>query len=221
MRKRFLDHSGFDGFEPHEVLEMLLYYSIPRVDTNPLAHKLLDDFGSLSAVIDAPYEALIDSGLTENSAVFFNIIPELTRLYLDDKHNNKSKIIDIDNVGGFLIPKFIGRDTEVVILLLMDSKGKELYCGVVSRGSINSSDVPIRKIVGLALRLNAATAVIAHNHPSGIAIPSKSDIIVTKEISDALNLVGVRLKDHYIFADNDYISLADGKYDVGLFYTND
>lgn len=220
MRERYLSNSGFDGFHAHEVLEMLLYHTYPRGDTNPIAHKLLDQFGSLSAIFDAPYEALLKAGLTERAAVYFNMVPEITRLYLDDKHKNKSKIVDLDNLGGHLVSKFVGRETEVVVLLLLDSKGKELFCGVVSKGSINSSDVPIREIVGLALRFNAATAAIAHNHPSGVAIPSKDDIRVTKEVHDALKLVGVRLKDHLIFADNDYVSLADSQFDVGVFYTN-
>jgi DNA repair protein RadC len=217
MRKRFLDNFGFEGFEPHEILEVLLYYAIPRADTNPLAHKLLDDFGSLASVFDAPIDALRESGCTESCAVFLNLVPHITRVYYDDKYKNHNKIVDLDNIGEHLRMKFIGRDNEVVVLLLLDAKGKELFSGVVSNGSVNSADMPIRNIVSLALRFNAARAIVAHNHPSGVAIPSREDITVTAQIKDALALVGVRLSDHIIYADNDYISLADSEYDVGIF----
>lgn len=216
VKKRFYEN-GLDGFEPHEALEILLYYAIPRSDTNPIAHKLLNEFGSLSAILDAPIDALVKVGLTENSSVLLKLIPEFSRLYLDDKYNNKSKIIDFDNIGALLQNKFVGRVNEVVILLLIDSKGKELFCGVISKGSLNSTDVPIRKIVDYALRYNAHSAVLAHNHPSGVAVPSKDDIITTSKVCEALKLVGVRLIDHLIFADDDYVSLCDSKYDVGIF----
>lgn len=216
VRKRFIEN-GLDGFEVHEALELLLFYTVPRCDTNPLAHRLIDHFGSLSAVFDAPIDALTKFGISENSAVLLKMIPEYARLYQDDKYNNGSKVIDFDNLGEKLKSKFIGRTTEVLVLLLIDSKGKELFCGVISKGSLNSTDVPIRKVVDYALRYNAKVAVIAHNHPSGVAVPSREDIMSTSKLYDALKLVGINLIDHIIFADDDYVSLADSKYDIRLF----
>ena len=87
MRKRFL-LDDFDGFEQHEALELLLYYAVPRKDTNPIAHRLLEQFGSLSAVLDAPLNVLTQAGLTENAAVLLKMIPGMSRLYSDDKYNN-------------------------------------------------------------------------------------------------------------------------------------
>lgn len=219
MRERFL-HTHFDGFEAHQILEMILFYVYPRTDTNPLAHRLLEKFGSIAAIFDSPVDALVDAGLTKNAATFLVMLPDISRVYLDDRNNNDSKIIDFERLGDYFAPKFIGRDEEVMILLLADAKGKEVYCGVVSKGSFHASEAPVRKIVDLAMRYNAATAVIAHNHPSGVALPSKADLSATKAVSQALDLVGVMLYDHIIVSDDDFVSLRDTAICQDLF-TND
>lgn len=218
MKEKFL-LNGLDAFEKHEALEMLLYYAVPRCDTNPLAHRLLKRFGSVSAVFDAPVDALEEAGLSRSTATLLKLMPQISRLYMDDKYNNKSKIISFDDLTEYFVQKFIGRNTETVILLLADAKGKEIFSGVISEGSINSTDVPVRKIVDLALRYNAKTAVLAHNHPSGVAIPSISDIDTTKLIYDALAHINVLLADHIIIADDEGISIAQSQMGEGVFYS--
>ncbi|MDO5123605.1 MAG: JAB domain-containing protein [Eubacteriales bacterium] len=208
MKNRYLQN-GFDNFEEHEILEMLLYYCYPQKDTNPIAHRLLENFGSISAVLDAPVDVLVESGLTENSATFLKMLPDVARVYLDDKYNNKNKIIDINNLGDYFLNKFVGRVNEHLILLLLDAKCRELYCGVVSVGSNVSSDVNMRKIVDLAMRYNARTAVIAHNHPSGMALPSQNDYRATEVLAETLSVVSINLYDHIIIADNDYVSFRE------------
>ena len=103
----------------------------------------------------------------------------------------------------------------------MDSKGKELFFGSVARGSFTSSEMPVRKIVELVMNYNAHTAVIAHNHPSGVAFPSKEDIIITKNLITTLDLIGSHLIDHIIVADNDCISLAESELTGSIFYLKD
>lgn len=216
LRKKFLQ-TGFDGFEDHEILELMLFYVIPRKDTNPIAHTLLDTFGSISAVLDAPIDSLVQSGLTLNAAVYIKTLPQFSRIYLDDKHNNTQKVVSGDNIGETIVRKFIGRDYEAVVLLLMDAKYKEVFCGFISKGSVNSCEIFIRKIIELAVMYNARFAVIAHNHPSGIALPSNKDLETTKRIVKALKLIEVSLIDHIIVADNDYVSLADSGLKEELF----
>jgi DNA repair protein RadC len=221
MKRRFLDEGSLDGFEMHEKLEMLLYYAYPRQDTNGIAHKLLDHFGSFSALCDAPVHNLMEYGLTENVAVLLKMIPEFSRIYINDKHYNTDKVIDLEHLGEYFVPKFIGKDTEEVYLLLMDSKCKELFCGIVSKGSFTSSDVPVKRIVELTMKYNAYTAVLAHNHPSGSAIPSRADLKITKKLISTLQLVDSQLIDHIIVADNDYISLAQSELTGSIFYSQD
>ncbi len=209
MRKRYLA-SGFEDFEDHEILEMILYYCYRQCDTNPVAHMLLDTFGSLSAIFDAPVDTIMSAGVSENVAVFLKMIPDIARVYMDDKHNNRSKIITRDIVGDYFVNKFIGRQEETLILLLLDAKGTELFCGVVATGNATNTDVPFRKIVDLSLRYNAVNVYLAHNHPSGVALPSKADVFVTNELHSVLAAVGVRLLDHIIIADGEYQSLREG-----------
>lgn len=216
VRKKFFEN-GLDSFENHETLEFLLFYCVPYKNTSELAHRLIDAFGSLSAVLDAPLDALYDFGLTETQASLLKLIPELSRVYLNDKHNNSDKIIDYDKVGDIILRKFIGREEENVLLFLLDAKGKEVYCGIVSKGTLSDTIMPIRKIVDYALRYNAKAAIIAHNHPSGVALPSRDDIESTADVKSALNLIGVRLIDHFIVADNDYVSLAQSRISPSLF----
>lgn len=205
MRAKFIQ-SGLDGFEIHEALELLLYYAVPRKDTNPLAHKIIDNFGSLSAALDAPIDALKECGLSENAAILLKIIPQISRLYLDDKCDS-GKAVNLETIGDRLLHKFVGRDYEAVVLLLMDAKRKEVFCGVISKGSVNSCDLYIRKIIENTMIYNASYAVLAHNHPSGVALPSLADIESTKSVAAALSLVGVQLLDHIVVADDDYVSM--------------
>ena len=96
-----------------------------------------------------------------------------------------------------------------MLLLLMDTKGKEVYCGMIGNGELRCANISIREIVTLALNYGAASAILAHNHPSGFAIPSKEDVLVTRELKKALSLVDVMLVDHFIVADHDSVSLAE------------
>lgn len=220
-RKRLKDKfikDGLDNFEPHELLELLLFYSVPRKDTNELGHALIDSFGSISAVFDAPIESLKSvKGIGDTSAVLIKLIPEICRRYMEDKFDYQDKIVDSENAGTILMNKFIGRVNEAVVLMLLDSKCKMLFCGVINEGSINSCDVYIRKLVEYSIKYNSSMAIIAHNHPSGIALPSKNDLETTIAVRDALDLVGVKLIDHIIVADGDYVSIAQSNLNDHLF----
>lgn len=216
VRKKFL-LDGLDSFEKHEALEFLLFYCVPYKNTSELAHRLIDSFGSISAVFDAPYDALLSFGLTETQATMIKLIPEISRLYIDDKHNNGDRVFDYDDAPKKILRKYIGRMDEHVLLLLLDAKGKEIFCGIVAKGSLSDTSLPIRKIVDFALRYNAKSAIIAHNHPSGVALPSKDDMVATANVKSALDLIGVKLLDHFIVADNDCVSLAQSRIAPALF----
>ncbi len=224
-RKRLRDlylKDGIDNFNDHQALELLLFYAIPQKDTNPLAHKLLDEFGSISAIFDAPVSYLERAGLTENTIALLKLIPDFSRLYNIDKTDYKSKRVEVSKLCEYFRPKFIGRTNEVMYLLLMDKKYKELYCGMISKGSSNTTDVPITKILESAVMYKADYVAIAHNHPDGIALPSKADIKTTKMVYDALRLMNKYLVDHVIVSDDDEVSLAQSKmYGRGIFFSDD
>lgn len=207
MRNKYIN-KGIDIFEQHEILEMLLFYAIPRKNTNDIAHELLEACGSLSAVFDAPIDILMRHGLSYNAAILLHMIPDLSRIYQSDKFDNEEKRITDDNIGEKMVRFFAGKTDEAIYALFLDAKGKELYSGIVSKGGVSFAPMYAKDLVSISARCNAVSVIIAHNHPSGIAFPSKADIEATADISNALETIGVRLVDHIIVADRDYISLA-------------
>ena len=208
LKKRFL-REGLDHFEPRHALELLLFFAIPQRDTAPLAQRLLDHFGSVSRVLEADIEELkkID-GVGDHVAALLKLIPEISRYYWVNRSMDDVILGTTGACGNFLVPYFLGRQNEVVFLLCLDAKCKVLKCCEVGEGSVNSANVPIRRVVEIALREKASAVVLAHNHPSGLAIPSDEDIHTTKRVAAALNTVDIQLADHIIVADDDFVSLA-------------
>lgn len=208
LKNRFRKE-GLDNFEEIQVLELLLFYCIPRQDTNPLAHALLGRFGSLSQVMDAaPEELKKVPGVGENVATFLSLTTALGRYYQVNRSANTLVMSNVDMCGEYLVPFFYGRRNETVFLLCLDAKCKVLCCKEVGEGSVNSAAVPVRRIVEIALGANATSVVLAHNHPSGLAVPSEEDVYTTRRVSMALNAVEIQLVDHVVIADDDYVSLA-------------
>lgn len=211
MRDRYIQN-GTDGMEAHEVLELMLYYTIPRCDTNPIAHKLIDTFGSFSGVLEASVEDLAEvEGIGKKAAVFLKLFSDVHRVYEIDKVKNTKQLRSLEEIGQYLMPRFIGRRNEIVLLMCLDSKNEIICSHIMFEGSVNSAAFDIRQLVGTAIRTNAASVVIAHNHPGGIALPSAKDIQTTRKIMSILNQLGIQLTDHLIYASNDYVSLAQSQ----------
>ena len=208
LKERFLK-SGLDDFEPHNVLELILFYSIPRKDTNPLAHRLINRFGSLAAVLDARPEDLMKvDGVTENTAVLISALPQIARKYLEDKADAAGAVGGINDIGEYLMPRFVGRKVETVILAALDNKNKIIACNIIAEGEKDRASLSKRKIVEEAVMVGAAKVVLAHNHPRGFAVPSADDVFMTEEAYALLAGVGIELVDHIIFSDDDFVSMA-------------
>lgn len=210
LRARFLK-SGLAGFEEHTALELLLFYARPRCDTNELAHALLERFGSLSAVMDAPVEELARvKGIGENSAVLIKMIPEMGALYLDSRMAPGDVLNTTEKAGQYFMPKFFGKKHEMVYMAALDDRRKVLRCVQLSdEGIVNAVRISIKRIVTEAVNTNATGVILAHNHPGGIALPSVDDKWVTQQAHKALKLINVALLDHIIVADEDFVSMAD------------
>lgn len=211
--KELFEKEGLDNFHEVQVLELLLFYCIPRQDTNPIAHRLLERFGRLSQVLEAPVSELEKvEGMGKHSALFLRIVTEAGRYYMVNRAMD-SKILDTtEECGRFLVPHFHGRRNETVFLLSLDAKCKRLSCKEIGEGSVNSAGVPVRRIVETALAANATSVVLAHNHPSGLALPSAEDIQTTQRLAAALDTVDITLADHIIVADEDFVSLVQSGY---------
>ena len=209
MRKQ-LKTSGMDSLSDVQVLEMLLYYAAPRRDTNPAAHALLKRFGTLDGVFSAPETELrkID-GVGEVAAQLLLLVPQVARRCLMSRSTQIQVLDTTSKCGQYLLPFFHGEREEVVYLLCLDAKCKALDCVLIHRGGVNVASIAVRKFVKAALDSNATSVVLAHNHPSGLALPSQEDKQTTMVLKAALDAVGVVLADHIIVADDDFVSMRD------------
>ena len=214
LKNRFLEE-GLEHFDDHQVLELLLFYCIPRQDTNPIAHALLEHFGSLTQVMEAsPSELQKVKGMGESAAAFLSLLNSFCRYYQINRTSSAEILNTLEECGRYLMPLFYGRRNETVYLLCLDAKCKVLSCKEVGEGSVNSAAVPIRRIVEMALGSNATSAILAHNHPSGIAVPSPEDQLTTKQLAVALAAVDITLADHMVIADDEFVSMRQsGWYD--------
>lgn len=211
LRERFMAE-GLDNFTQEQVLELLLFYGIPRIDTNEIAHDLIAHFGSLSQVLDAPVKELMKvSGIGESAAVLLHLISETSRYYQINRMMHEKVLNTMEKCAQYLIPHFVGRRNETVFLLCLDAKCKLLCCREISEGTVNAAGVSVRKVVEAALAVNATSVIMAHNHPSGVAVPSAEDVLTTQRIAEALRTVDIILADHIIVSDDDYVSIRQSK----------
>lgn len=212
LRERFA-LEGLDNFNELQVLELLLFYAIPRQDTNPLAHRLLDQFGSLAQVLEAPVGELEKvSGMGHGAAIFLHLVREAGRYYQVSRTKQEKILSSTEKCVQFLTAFFVGRRNETVFMLCMDAKCKLLCCKEIAEGSVNSASISTRRIVEMALGVNATSVVLAHNHPSGLALPSGEDLRTTHRIAAALQTVEIILADHVVVADGDAISMVQSGY---------
>lgn len=199
-----------DSFPDHKLLELLLFYANPRSDTNPLAHELLERFGSLAGVLDAsPEELQKVKGVGEHAAVLFKAAKELSGRYLTIRTQVDDIARNSRDYFSQLRYYFFGAQRELLYLLCMDGKHKVLGIRKLGEGNVNSVNVTPRLLAEAALSLNAAAVVLAHNHVSGIALPSDDDIATTESLAPFLAKLGIELVDHVIFVDDDMVSLRD------------
>ena len=209
MREQFLKADGLDSFPDHKILEMLLFYSISRADTNELAHRLIDTFGSLNGVFDAPYSSLIKvKGVGEQTAVLLKFIPSLVKKYLEGSVSDKKYIIRTEDAVEYLRPKFTTLKKEELIMVCLNNAGKILNTVTISKGGSDFTEVDTRKIVQEVIACNATQVILAHNHPGGICAPSSADVKITNNISNLLRSINARLANHIIITDKEYFSFA-------------
>lgn len=207
-RQQFLT-AGADSFAYHELLELLLYYAIPRRDTNALAHRLLEEYGSLENVLTAPVEQLKKvSGIGENAALLLKLVPAIqTRLQCTQV---PERILRSTAQAGTYFAALLRHERrEVLCQLCVDRKGKIIRLYRLSEGSVDTAVLDVRRVVENALLCDASGVLLAHNHPSGMALPSLADQQITLQVQEALRLMGMTLIDHIIVADGDFVSMLD------------
>ena len=209
VKERFLAE-GLDHFDEAHVLELLLFYAIPQKDTKPISKSLMARFGSFPLVMEASIDELKKvEGIGENAAAFLKLVAETGKYYQVKKESDTKILSSPDAFGKFFVPRFRNLRNETVMMICLDAKCKLLCCHELGQGSVNSANISTRRIAEVALGVNATSVVLAHNHPSGLAIPSNDDINTTRHIAQVLAAVDVVLADHIVVADDDYVSMAE------------
>lgn len=209
LRERFLNE-GIDHFEPHEVLELILYYTIPRGDTNPQAHNLLAHFGSFSNVLEAPVEevAKVD-GIGEKSAFLIHLLPSLFRYYSRSKWSRKVVLGTSREAAEYAISMYVGYTTEAFGIICVDSNRTVQYSGIISEGTTNKTIVYPRDVVHAAIKHNAQNVILTHNHPNGSRAVSPADRALTDDLLKALHVMDINVIDHLIVAGDTCVSMSE------------
>jgi len=211
MRKRFREH-GADNFHDHELLEMMLYYCYPRCDTNPIAHKFLNEFGNLQNLFEANPESIKKRlNCTENVATYLSLISGITKRYLQSKWADKPSLTNHELAGEYSISLLFGEQVECFYLLCLDTQKRLLRTIKAAAGTIDEVSIFTREIVKHVVENHAAYVILAHNHPGGSIVPSNEDRILTTTIANALDVVHVKIVDHIVVGGDKYYSFARRK----------
>lgn len=203
LRKRY-EENGLDSFEDHNVLELLLFYAIPRRDTNLIAHRLISKFGSLSGVFSASVEELQTvEGIGKSSAEYLALVRETGRRCMLDALSERP-FTERERIGEYLVHWFSGKPRQTSCLLALDS---EMFLKKVF--TVNSGIELKPQSVTFAAEESALSSgfpkmIIAHNHSDGRMIPSAEDRVISRTLSERLRGHGIELCAHYIVSGMDY-----------------
>lgn len=202
--------AGMDAMSDHQVLELLLYFVFAQQDTNALAHALLNEFGSLSAVFDADRTALLAvDGVGPQSVNIIKMIPEIARRYMIDRITDKRPILNnSERAGEYLSALYMGHTRETMYMLCLNGKFELIRSIKLVEGTIDQVPLHPRRVLEEALKSDTKSLILAHNHPSGILRPSPKDVELTQKIMAALTPVGIQLVDHIIVTTSGFFSFV-------------
>ena len=220
LRTRF-DREGLEGFQDHEALELLLFYTNPQGDVNPVAHRLMQRFGSFHRVLEATPEQLMEvKGVGGQTARLICLVAALHRRYCQDgiRYRATGHALDsTEKMAHFLAPALSARQDENAVVACVDAKLRPICCEYVSKGTARSSEILSRRIAEIAVRHSAPAVILAHNHPRGCAEPSTEDFETTQRLRALLQGLDIELVDHIVIGDGEYVSLRDyGAFDAAL-----
>lgn len=211
VKARYLA-DGIGSMADHNIMELLLFFGIPYKDTNEIAHELVERFGDLNGVLDAPVEELIKiDGIGENAAVLIHLAHDIAVKYHENNLQEKAFAATEERFRDYIAMKYAGETREIVYMLFINSHGNIIKCVKVCVGSPERVSVDTRTIIEAAVRNDAGEIILAHNHPNGFAVPSTADVRATQDVIPLLKAINVNLIDHVIVADGEFFSMAKSK----------
>ena len=209
MRER-VRRSGLESLAEHEALEYVLFFVIPRQNTNPIAHALLARFGSFADVLEADESELIQvPGVGAAAAHFLHSLSEIDRYYLTSRLRTRPRLSTSEDFFNYLVPLFRGQKQERLLMLALDDRRHLLRTIWLDEGSASGVHIDVRRIASEAVRAGAAFVVLAHNHPDDTVLPSWDDVYSTKQVVKGLALLQIRLLDHIILSRTETLSFRD------------
>ena len=221
VKNRYYE-SGLNSMPDHNILELLLFFGIPQKDTNPIAHELMNKFGSFSGVLEASKADLQSvKGMTENAACLITLMLPVYKRYVNDLHKKKRKFENAKEMADYLRPLYLDTVNERIYALCFDLNDRMIACRVVSDGDIDSAFLDCRKLASIVLELKAKKVVLSHNHPNGTLTPSVADVQATELARNMLEYLKVQLKDHIIITDKSYFSMVNSASHIHVIYGTD
>ena len=209
LKNRFLKE-GLENFQEHEILELILFYCIPQGDTNPLAHDLINRFGSLRGVLNATPMALLEmKGVGEHSMLLLKLMIAVSEK-IAYKGESSPQLTSSKLAAEYIVPKLENSHEEEFHIYCLDMSYRPIYHELMYKGSMDALPVHTSRIIRTVLRQDTARLIIAHTHPNGEPSPSQNDIALTEHLIKQLNVVGIRLSDHIIVSPGAYFSFAAG-----------
>ena len=205
LRQKF--HAGAH-LEKHELLELLLFYVIPRRNTNEIAHRLLNRFGSLRGVLDADISRLTQvEGVGLRTALFLRIVSTVSSLSYAEQDSKLRRISTEEDLRRYVISLLLPSTEEEIYLLLFSGTGHLIHTERLAVGLSSASQFSLHRAVQLSCQHGASSVVLAHNHPDGLPVPSDLDVETTERFREALNVAGIELINHYIVCGNRCVSV--------------
>lgn len=212
MRQRFLQDGG-EGFHDHELLEMLLYYAVPRGDTNPLAHKMIKEFGSLLTLVEAePIDIARLCGVSINTAILVSLQKELSKRCLQAQWRDRTVLNSLSRAVDYCAALMSYKNREFFYVICLDNKRRVIHTVQIAEGTVNTASIHPRSVVEAALKLQASAVILTHNHPGGVCRPTFEDIETTTKLGKLLYAIEVQLIDHIIVADGSTFSFLENKF---------
>lgn len=200
VKEKFL-HSGFDTFSEHEILEMLLFYTIPLADTNELAHRLIKKYHNLAGVLDANIDSLVEvDGVGNHTAIFLKMLPAAFCEYSKRKLDKNTNLNTCSQAKEYVAKLTSSLDHEQFFIICLNSSNRIISTKKISTGSFNKVEVPIRKVTDFVFKNNCDRIILAHNHPNGKPNPSPEDIVLTHKLFYSCVLNDIDILDHIIYS---------------------
>ncbi|MEA3431089.1 MAG: DNA repair protein RadC [candidate division WOR-3 bacterium] len=211
LREKFMK-SGLLGLHDYEIVELLLTLGTPRKDCKQQAKALMKKFKTLRGVIDADKEELCEINEVGPKNIFgIRFVREISEKYLEDRIIKQEIYRTPQDVFNYLYVSMRGLKKEVFKTLFLDVKNRLIATEKMFKGTVSSSVVYPREIVKRAIKKDASSVILVHNHPSGDPTPSPEDRRITRDVVDALEAVDIKVLDHIIIGDNRYFSFASEK----------